>query len=173
MPNLLQSVFFFSSKPVSQAEDQLLTRGQCSNECANASSHSIVIDTPIGERCPLVGHEVLQPLLGPGDVRLERDGFSREPVQGLERIGIGPKGWRQFCGGRISSQFPSQFRTNALTSLESVVNMRRQSNGSGMVLDRPDQCLADPPNRVSGELEAPAMVEFLHRSNQPQITFLN
>jgi hypothetical protein len=173
LPDLLQSMFFFASEPVAKAQNQLLARSQRSNERAYACSHSIVIDAAIGERCPLVGYEVLKPLLGPGHVRLKGNGFPRESVQGLKRICVGPKGRRQFCGRRIPPEFPCQFRTNTLAALESVVNMRRQANGSGMVLDGSNECLTDPPDSIRGELEASAMIELLHRPNQPQVAFLD
>ncbi len=46
-------------------------------------------------------------------------------------------------------------------------------DGAGLVGDGPGDGLADPPGGVSGELEAPAVVEAVHRPHQPQVAFLD
>ena len=86
LADLLEGVLLLAAEAVAQAQDQLLARRQ---------STPIRIPTPARMRSPSrpasgccgrrVGDEVLEPLLGAGDRRLERDRLAREPVERLER----------------------------------------------------------------------------------------
>jgi len=51
--------------------------------------------------------------------------------------------------------------------------MHRNSDSSGLVSDGSGYRLPYPPSGVSGELVAFSPVEFFHRPEQPEITFLN
>ena len=120
-----------------------------------------------------VGDEVLEPLLGAGDRRLERDRLAREAVERLERIGVRAERRRELRGGRLAAELARQLRAHALAALQPVVDVRRQPDRARVVLDRAHQRLADPPDRVGRELEAAAVVELLDRADQAEVALLD
>ena len=51
--------------------------------------------------------------------------------------------------------------------------MDRNADRAGLVGNGPSDCLANPPRRVGGELEAAPIVELLHRPHQAEVALLD
>ena len=88
LADLLEGMLFLSSEAVSKSQDQLFSRCETTDEGSDAHAHAIVVDTSVRSIRGRIGHEVFQALLCTCDVRLKRDGLSREPIQSLERIRV-------------------------------------------------------------------------------------
>ena len=57
--------------------------------------------------------------------------------------------------------------------VDGIEHVHRHPDRPPLVGDRPGDRLPDPPCGVGGELEAPAVVEPLHRPHQPQVPLLD
>ena len=173
MPDLFEGVLLFARKPITQPQDQLFARRQGADQGSDPRSHAVIVDSTVGKRRALIGDEVFETFFCAGDIRLQRDGFSRKPIEGFQGVGVRSEGGREFRRSRIAAELARQLRADTLASLKSIVHMGREPNGSGVILDRSDQGLANPPDSVGGELEATAVIEFFDRPDQSEIAFLD
>ena len=80
---------------------------------------------------------------------------------------------REFRRRRIATELAGQLCAHALAALQPVVDVRGQADGAGVVLDRANQRLSNPPHRIGRELEAAAMVELLHGADQAEVALLD
>ena len=173
MADLLERMLFFTAESVSQPKDQLFARRQTTDQRAHTHSHAVIVDPAIRHFRSPIRDEVFETLFRASHVRFEGDGLTRKSIQRFERVGIGPERRSQLCRGRFATQLARQFGPNTLAPLEPVMNMRGQSDRARVVLDRTNERLTNPPDRVGRKLEAAAMVELFHGANQAQVAFLD
>src|SRR5262245_33141491 len=173
LPDLLERVLLLAPEAVAQAQDQLLARGERADQVAHPRAHALRVEAVVGLRRGGIGDEVLEPLLGAGDRRLERDRLPREQVEDLERARVGAELGGELGGRRLAAELPGELRAHALAALEAVVHVRGQPDRARVVLDRAHQGLPDPPHGVGRELEAAPVVELLHRPDQAQVALLD
>jgi hypothetical protein len=60
-----------------------------------------------------------------------------------------------------------------IDSVEPLPRVRRQARRVAEIADRTRDRLANPPSRVRGEFVAAAVIKFLHRAHETDVTFLN
>ena len=70
-------------------------------------------------------------------------------------------------------QLVGKLARGAQIDIQFFDDMDRQTNGTGLVHDRPFNRLTDPPGCVSGEAETAFRVEFFHCANQTEVTLFD
>src|SRR5688572_20179895 len=173
LSDLLERVLLFAAEAIAEPQDQLLARRQGADQEADAGAHPLAVEPVVGRGGGRVRDEVLEPLLGARDRRLERDRLAREQVERLERARVGAELGSELRRRRLAAQLAGELRTHALAALQPVVHVRGQPDRARVVLDRAHERLTDPPHRIGRKLEAAPVVELLDRADQAEVAFLD
>ena len=86
-----------------------------------------------------------------------------QPLHGLGQLG----------GGGLASELGQQPALLAVERPQPLVDVARQPDRAALLGDRAADRLADPDHRVGREAVAAAVVELLHRAQQPERALLD
>ncbi len=107
------------------------------------------------------------------DRRVQGDGFAGQPQHLLDLLGAQPEPLTDLLGGRLAPRLLEQGALGAHDPVDQLHDVHRHPDGAGLVGQGAGHRLPYPPGRVRGELEAPGVVELLHRADQPEIALLH
>jgi len=79
----------------------------------------------------------------------------------------------QLLGRGLPAHLVDEHAVDARDAVQCLHHVHGNADGAGVVGDGPGNGLADPPRRVRGELEAPPVLEAVHRLHEPDVAFLD
>src|ERR1019366_4790039 len=107
------------------------------------------------------------------DRLLQRDRRLRPALDRIDLIGIDPGDRRDLLRRRLTAQRRDQLALGAADLVELLDDVDGDADRARLVSKRTGDRLADPPGRVGRELEAPAIVELLRRTDQTDVALLD
>src|SRR5215207_951337 len=123
----------------------------------------------------LIGDELAElRLLLVADRLLEGDGRLGRALDRVDLLGLDVAGdLGDLLRRRLAAELGDQLALRAADLVELLDDVDRDADGPRLVGERSGDRLADPPGGVGGELEAPAVVELLRRTDQAQRPLLD
>src|SRR5690606_679199 len=172
--DLLERVLLLAAHAEAPAQDVLLARRQLRDAVRRLALEAHVVQPLERRRRVRILHVVLH-LLGVGatHLRLQAHRLAGHALELLDLVGRRLERLGQVGGRRLAAEPGLQLRVRAVVLEQRVVHVARDADRARVVLDRPDERLADPPHGVGRELVPAVVVELLDRTDQAEVPLLD
>ncbi len=122
----------------------------------------LVFDEIADPHIPIVAHRGVQ-----------GDGLAGHPQEGVDARDRQPHFPGEIVGGGFPAEILGELPLRPPKPGHDLDHVRGDANGAGLIGNGAGDGLANPPDRVSRELVAAAVIEFLHPFHQPNVSLLD
>src|SRR5688572_17131659 len=173
-PHLVERARVLAAEPVAQLEHAPLAVGEVLQRLAQRLLGEDLGGALVRRLGPLVGDELAElRLLLVADRLLERDRGLRRALDRVDLLGVDPRDVGDLLRGGLAAQLRDELALRTADLVELLDDVDRDADRARLVGERAGDRLADPPGRVSRELEALAVVELLRGADQAERALLN
>src|SRR5215207_2568188 len=174
-PHLVERARMLAAEPVAELEHAALAVGEVLEGLLQRLLGEQLGGALEGGLGALIGDELAElRLLLVADRLLEGDGGLGRALDRVDLLGLDVAGdLGDLLRRRLAAELGDQLALRAADLVELLDDVDRDADGPRLVGERSGDRLADPPGGVGGELEAPAVVELLRRTDQAQRPLLD